>query len=325
MSSAKPKFSDCCRLRKVRRHNDRLLGELTPIFTEREITRKQYLRSLENRTPEQIAEEEALYLELKRLEQTERQFTKDRKDLLGTLLGIESGSSDIPLGDETSLQNLSLMPEIRKNRRRTGGGMDIDSPSTPSSSIMQQRRVSTVKNAAYGTLAPPPTPGLTSLFTLSSDALHCITRTDVPQTTATKSSHQAVALRTYKIPTPKQALATKVSQTLGEHGINSSRLVMPTRENLLHLESLIEATTLLLETRKNVDKVEQDIRVMKGKVVMMKGEQPGGGEGGEVPMDVDQEAVADDDDAEPNPGRGARKKNVGVCFRSDGLGDSDTG
>ena len=52
------------------------------VFTERELTRKQYLRSLESRTPEQIAEEEALYLELKRLEQTERQFKKDRDDLL---------------------------------------------------------------------------------------------------------------------------------------------------------------------------------------------------------------------------------------------------
>jgi DNA methyltransferase 1-associated protein 1 len=110
-------------------------------------------------------------------------------------------------------------------------------------------------------------------------------------------------------------MATRVAQTLSDHGINSSRLVMPTRENLVHLESLIEATTLLLETRKNVDKVEQDIRVMKGKVVMMRGEQPS--EGGEVPMDVDQEAVADDDDTGIHPGRGARKKNVGVSAKID--------
>lgn len=131
-------------------------GRLTPMSTERELTRKQYLRSLENRTPEQIAEEEALYLELKRLEQTERQFKKDRDDLLRTLLGIESGLSDIQLGDDSSLHGLSSMPEIKKSKKRTGGGTEIDSPSTPSSS-MQQRRMSTVKNAAYGTLTPPLT------------------------------------------------------------------------------------------------------------------------------------------------------------------------
>lgn len=125
---------------------------------ERELTRKQYLRSLENRTPEQVAEEEALYLELKRLEQTERQFKKDRDDLLRTLLGIESGLSDIQLGDDSSLHGLSSMPEIKKSRKRLGSTMEIDSPSvsTPSSSIMQsQKRIPPIKNAAYGMLVPP--------------------------------------------------------------------------------------------------------------------------------------------------------------------------
>ena len=126
--------------------------------TERELTRKQYLRSLENRTPEQVAEEEALYLELKRLEQTERQFKKDREDLLRTLLGIESGLSDIQLGDDSSLHGLSSMPEIKKSKKRLGSTMEIDSPSvsTPSSSIMQsQKRIPSIKNAAYGTLVLP--------------------------------------------------------------------------------------------------------------------------------------------------------------------------
>lgn len=86
---------------------------------------------------------------------------------------------------------------------------------------------------------------------------------------------------------------------------------MPTRENLLHLESLIDATTLLLETKKNVDRVEQDIRVMKAKILRRDG-QLGGGEGGETPMDVDQETLADDDEAGIQPGRSARKKNVGL-------------
>ena len=128
------------------------------IYTERELTRKQYLRSLENRTPEQIAEEEALYLELKRLEQTERQFKKDRDDLLRTLLGIESGLTDIQLSDDSSLHGLNAMPEIKKSKKRIGSSMEIDSPSTPSSSMMQQRRIPIVKNAAFGTLlVPPPT------------------------------------------------------------------------------------------------------------------------------------------------------------------------
>jgi DNA methyltransferase 1-associated protein 1 len=73
------------------------------------------------------------------------------------------------------------------------------------------------------------------------------------------------------------------------------------------LESLIDATTLLLETKKNVDKVEQDIRVMKAKVLRRDGQL--GGEGGE-PMDVDQEPAVDDDDVGNHAGRSVRKKNV---------------
>lgn len=124
------------------------------IFTERELTRKQYLRSLETRTPEQIAEEEALYLELKRLEQTERQFKKDREDLLRTLLGIESGLSDIQLGDDSTLHGLSSMPEIKRSKRRTGSTMELDSPSVGTPSNIMQKRMPLIKNAAYGMLVP---------------------------------------------------------------------------------------------------------------------------------------------------------------------------
>jgi len=44
--------------------------------------------------------------------------------------------------------------------------------------------------------------------------------------------------------------------------------------------------------------------------VLRRDEQLVGGDGGEVPMDVDQEAVVDEDDAGVQAGRGARKKNV---------------
>ena len=88
---------------------------------------------------------------------------------------------------------------------------------------------------------------------------------------------------------------------------------MPTRENVLHLESLVDATTLLLETKKNVDRVELEIKTMKGKAAARKREeQHGGEEGGEVAMDVDQDAVGDEDEMGIHPGRGARKKNVSV-------------
>jgi len=59
------------------------------------MTRKKYVASLESRTTEQIAEEEALYIEIKRLEQNERRFKRERDELLRTLLGVDSGLPEI--------------------------------------------------------------------------------------------------------------------------------------------------------------------------------------------------------------------------------------
>ena len=145
--------------------------------------------------------------------------SNSRDDLLRTLLGIESGSSDIQLGDDS----IELVSSWFDARARSGMELAIVPPSIPS-----------VNNPVrwFSTLA------------LTSQAYR-ITRIDNPQTTATKSSHHLAALQD---PDPKTGCGT-----LTEHG---SRLVMPTRENLLHLESLVDLTTLLLETKKNVDRVE---------------------------------------------------------------------
>jgi DNA methyltransferase 1-associated protein 1 len=112
--------------------------------------RKRYLLSLENRTPEQIAEEEALFVEIKRLEQNERRFKREREELLRTLVGIESGLPDIPV-DEEGLMGLTI---DMKRKKKGGGMMDFDSPSTPSNIISlgppMPKRIQSAKSAAYG-------------------------------------------------------------------------------------------------------------------------------------------------------------------------------
>jgi DNA methyltransferase 1-associated protein 1 len=116
---------------------------------ERELTRKKYLLSLENRTPEQIAEEEALYIEIKRLEQSERKFKKEREALLRTLAGMDSGLPDIVEDDGLSL---GITPDGKKKRK--GAAMEIDSPATPSTSIAAVVKRPSSKNAAYGIIIP---------------------------------------------------------------------------------------------------------------------------------------------------------------------------
>ncbi|KAG2116018.1 uncharacterized protein F5147DRAFT_387921 [Suillus discolor] len=238
---------------------------------DRERMRKDYIASLEDRTPEEIAEEEALFIELKRLEQNERKFKKERDELLRTLLGIDSGLPDI-VAEEDGLSALSA--EGFKKRKKNAN--EIDLPSTPSNII---------------SLGPPPPKRPHSAKSVAYDAQHCIVRVEPPASSTTKITHTPVHLRSFKLPAPKAALLPKVTQTLTELGINHTRLVMPTRENCARLESLIEATTALIDTKKVVDRVEQDIRVLRIRLGRAsEGAEEDGKEG--TPMEVDGGAGA---------------------------------
>ncbi|KAH8094905.1 hypothetical protein BXZ70DRAFT_1009849 [Cristinia sonorae] len=285
---------------------------------EREVTRKKYVASLESRTPEQIAEEEALYIELKRLEQTERRFKKDRDELLRTLYGVESGLPDI-ISDEDGLNpsaggGLSIsvsgsgLSLDTKKRKKNGGDLETPmSASSASASVIQlgppgQKKQQPAKNAAF-------------------DALQCIVRSEVPAN-SNKSSHIPVFFRTLKTPIPRSAVASKVAQLMGELQICHTRLVMPTRENNAKLESLLEAASSLVETKKLVDKVELDIRVARERLGMVSenGGESGGweesnvagrsasagaeGSGAGGAMDVDEDAEGEQEEGVDASGRG---------------------
>lgn len=269
---------------------------------ERELTRKKYLLSLENRTPEQIAEEEALYIEIKRLEQNERKFKKEREALLRTLAGMDSGLPDIVEDDGASL---GITPDGKKKKK--GAAIEIDSPATPSSSMATLVKRAPAKNAAYGIIILLPFLCL-YVYPFVKDAQHCIVRTDVPSTTTTtKAAHQPAYLRSFKLPTPKAAIAPKVTLALSELGISHSRLVMPTRENVAQFESLLDATTALIETKRLIDKADYDIKVLRNRLGLREKSQSVGDartkiENDDV-MDIDYTQVDGDGDIDKGDDR----------------------
>jgi len=246
---------------------------------EREKMRKNYIASLEDRTPEEIAEEEALFVELKRLEQNERKFRKDRDDLLRTLLGVDSGLPDIAVEEDGP--SLLSIEGIKKKKK--GAGIDLDLPPTPSNIIQ---------------LGPPVTKRPPSAKSAIYDAQHCIVRVEpsAGSTNTTKVTHVPVHLRSFKLPVPKATIAPKVTQVLVELGITHTRLVMPTRENSSQLESVLDATTALIETKKLVDRVEQDIRVLKARLGIRESQSIDREGKGSTPMDIDESK--EDKDAE---------------------------
>lgn len=90
-------------------------------------------------------------------------------------------------------------------------------------------------------------------------------------------------LRSTEVQLPKPAAnMPKIIECLQEVGINHTRLVMPTRENVAALESVFEAANALVEMKKAVDRVEQEMRILKIRL----GEEE---EGSQVGMEVDAE------------------------------------
>jgi len=95
-------------------------------------------------------EEEALYIEIKKLEQNERRFKREREDLLRLLAGTDSGLPDITEDDIASLGQLpTIDPKIKKKK----SGIDSESPVTPSTlsaGVPVIKRPQPAKNTAFG-------------------------------------------------------------------------------------------------------------------------------------------------------------------------------
>lgn len=110
---------------KIRMHSFCLMTVL-----ERELNRKKYIESLESRTQDEILEEEALFIELKRLEQSERDFARERDELLRVLDGVESGLASVAaqsIADEEEF-NLMLGEGKAMTTKKRKGALEVDSP-----------------------------------------------------------------------------------------------------------------------------------------------------------------------------------------------------
>jgi DNA methyltransferase 1-associated protein 1 len=252
-----------------------------PPSADRETTRKEYLRGLFNRTPAQIAEEEALYIEMKRLQQNEARFARDREDILRTLGGLDSGLANLNVDPDYfvtgpgSVAAGAATQEKKKKRRDTSvsaSGMDIDTPGTPGSNSLallglglgNKGRKTDAKQAASGkhtAWSIPHSEGFNDLH--NSDLANCITRID-PPTNPTKSGHVAAHARSSRIPTVR--VSSGIHSIIAELGLSHDRLVMPTRANIEKLEGLQSAAMGMVEVKRSLDRTKHELAVLKARL-----------------------------------------------------------
>lgn len=293
---------------------------------ENEIKRKQHLERLLSRSPAEIAEEEALVLESRKLEAAAEVMLVERAEILRLLDAPVSNSKITKYQTSqglTQLTNTFMLMDKSKKRKEASSTPVSGSPPPPSQTVQdvstqQQQQKGTTKNvnkkntaaatAAGGSLSPsrsvtPVTAPGTSA-TLGDGAAQAkgtiknkktkesikkgaaagaaavaaaIQRKLTPQEEAAYgiSYHEklsaGVFLRSSKIATYKQVLQGKMNLVLAEMGL-PPRPVMPTAKVCAKFDSLQHSISVLLEAKKQADKLDAEIRILRAQ----KGMPPAG-------------------------------------------------
>lgn len=292
---------------------------------QREVERKKAVARLYTRTPEQLAEEEALYVEIRRIEQNEAKYASEREELLRLLGGWESLPSSSPhavaaagsgiaslLGSEEEQTAKGRAGSAAKKRKlqqiEEGGtpGAEDGASSTgaptpaarPSATLTSKQRAE-LRQAQFDEMqcivrfasnANPVSSELvggggasTSSSVVSGTSTgggggatrppyaHLVgTASTLPPITpnaANPSSGHGVYLRSTRMLAPRPNLALKTTQTLAELDPPvGPRLIFATAKNVEKWENLIGAVTTALELRKQLDRVQAELRIAKHRI-----------------------------------------------------------
>jgi len=151
----------------------------------------------------------------------------------------------------------------KKRKKRLDGEISLDGPigSTSGMSLFSQKRRDTGKSSL-------------------TDMVHCITRYDPPSILSSSKPSSPVHLRSSRMPAPKSSHHARVTSILAELGISTSRLVMPTAPNITRLETLQSAAVTVMDIKKNLDRVEQELRILEAQLSTRASEAPAGEEDG---------------------------------------------
>ncbi|KAJ9112620.1 hypothetical protein QFC19_000640 [Naganishia cerealis] len=239
----------------------------------KEIQRKRNADSLFHLTRPQIVEEEALYMELKKMEQTERRYRGEREDLMRRVNGLESGvlwpsaavgptggggmegnrvfgnGVAVGIGAQRARDGtlVGIDKQLKKRKRGdepdAGQGQEMEAPETPHPAAPEDDPEFDRRNNIYRL----PAAGAAS--------------------STTRTLHQSAFLRSTKLAQPRSttsALSTsRITELLEQHGVSANRLLMPMRHNLEAYEALLGTCAMLVDVKRMTDRAEQEVRVLK--------------------------------------------------------------
>ncbi|KAF9352648.1 swr complex subunit [Mortierella sp. AD094] len=272
----------------------------------REMERKKNLEILNTRTPEQIEEEEALYLEARRIDQNEKRITRERENLLrllntrdiygpggpvsaglpgqvaggggpGTGIIIPSNSITIPSSSPSNNNSANgpLSPSIGKN----ANGVAVAGSSNSNAPVKKRKKApkgstqteeSSAATSAIGSGAvssssgSSQTKGSSSGRRPSNGSMNDGSSSSLPQGVQVKKEKltPGAYLRSQKMTPIVSTKQQRVSATLTQLGL-PLKPAMPTATVMSKWDQLSNNIVTLLDLKKQVDKLESDLKVVK--------------------------------------------------------------
>lgn len=251
-----------------------IINSLKSFDKQKEIDRKEYLSKLLKRSPAEIAEEESLVIEARKFELAAKKVLSERAALLRILDAPQStGSIQLYQSSQGLAQLYNALMVTDKNKKRK-----VETPvppqippaaATPSALIAEaqskdHQQKSNQRLSVSGLLpsdqknkkTPGQSPGLLSKkLTPDEQLLYGLSE-------HSEKILPGVILRSTKLTTFKPIVQAKVNALLNELEI-PSRPTMPTAKVCEKHDQLLQTINLLLETKRQSDKLESEISLIK--------------------------------------------------------------
>lgn len=241
----KARYYDVCssllRAKPSRSPKDEELLEAMKFSKELEEKRKAHLERLVSRPPSEVAEEEALVMEARRLEASASKILHERSELLELLESPPVSNSGA--AQYNSSQGVGQLQQQLLQEK----GRKIKDPQGPSPVRKSLTGTDGHSTMAVAVLQHRLTPKEEQAYGVSYEKHH---------------HSLGVYLRSSRLPTFKHSLLPKAQAVMNELGI-PMRPVMPTLRVCQRREALYSAINTLLEAKRVQDKLETEIEVLK--------------------------------------------------------------
>ncbi|KAL1915292.1 uncharacterized protein VTP21DRAFT_6750 [Calcarisporiella thermophila] len=215
----------------------------------REVERKKNLEQLFRRTPEQIEEEEALFIEAVRIEQNEKKLAKERENVmrfLHTLEPLPSPASGNLIATPTNITSMqsTTTPTADKHKKKKHKADATPASESPTASFGESSKKSkslSVSENKESLSAAEVAAGVVR----SREKL-------VP----------GVYVRSQKMQQIRQSALAKVTKVMEELNIGP-RPIMPTQSVCAKFEQLHSTIVTLLDMKRQLDRLEQEVKTQR--------------------------------------------------------------